>query len=152
MIASQEPWMSSVQMKISGLVDKQDNALSKRTWMLQISVTKFTGMTVVGENIVEKILCPSSLSIGEIKIIYNPKMEPWLKEEEAKKLKRRLKILMKLPDAFSYESWEEWKTHEQGEKVWSGEDVKAILAIPDNRETEILEIMRRKKIYKKFGL
>lgn len=146
MIASQEPWLSSVQMKISGL-----GVLHERNWILELGITKFTGMTIVGHSITEKILCPRSLAIGEIKIIYNPKMEPWLKEEEAVKLKRRLKILMELPEIVTYESWEEWKTQSRY-LVWTGEDVKEILAIPDNREAELLEIMRRKKIYKKFGL
>ena len=134
-------------MKVSGLVEKQDNALSNRSWMLQISTTKFNGHSISGESIVEKILCPSSLSIGEIKVIYNPKMEPWLKEEEAMKLKKRLKILMELPLTFSYDNERVTKALET---VWNGEEIKEILAIPDNREAELLEIMRRKKIYKKL--
>jgi hypothetical protein len=151
MVASQEPWLSSVQLKISGLVESEEGSM-KRHWILMLGITKFTGMTIVGEHIIEKILCPRSLQNGDFKVIYNPAMEPWLSEEEAIKLKRRLKILMRLPDTMSYEEWEEWRTLESREMIWSSEDIKDIQAVSDDREAELLEIMRRKKIYKKFGL
>lgn len=96
MVASQEPWLSSVQLKISGLAESEEGSIN-RHWMLILSITKFTGMSIVGEHIVEKILCPQSLQNGDLKVIYNPAMEPWLSEEEAIILKRRLKILMRLP-------------------------------------------------------
>ena len=124
--------------------DAESDLYSK--WEIHLTIAAYN--VYVNRTITEFIMDPSLIEDGVIVSVHNPKMLPWLTAEECEKLRTRVIKILQLPPELPV-----WgPPPPRSQRKWTREEMIAILELPDEGLENGLELIRRKLIYKKFGI